>query len=349
MKRESKRTRHSSKRNTFSGSYFRSLAYEDFNKVRARALVSQIISFLKKEDNSLLAFEEVRSLLNPDAEDSRSLQRVPLSLIVGSEGRYRDFTKSFLPKNRALRDRWAQVDEALSRGYPLPPVALYKLGGVYFVHDGNHRVSVAKSKGLQFIEAQVTSISSSIGIDPGMSLKEIKKAVIEIERKRFEDATGLTTTQKDYGIVFTETGRYDDIITHLKTLGYVSNNGLQTGSLGLQAGSLGLQAGSLGLQTGSLGLQAGSLKDASLHWCERVYKPIVDIIREERLLTFFPERTEADLYIWLVRHWDELKRKYGDAYPIRSAARDLKRSAFGGIWEKCLRGIRNVIKTLAKR
>ena len=188
MKRESKRTRHSSKRNTFSGSYFRSQAYEDFNKVRARALVSQIISFLKKEDNSLLAFEEVRSLLNPDAEDSRSLQRVPLSLIVGSEGRYRDFTKSFLPKNKALRDRWTRVDEALSRGYPLPPVALYKLGGVYFVHDGNHRVSVAKSKGLQFIEAQVTTIGSSIGIDPGMSLKEIEAHV---------RAAGYPTTAAD--------------------------------------------------------------------------------------------------------------------------------------------------------
>ncbi len=240
---------------------------------------------------------------------------------MGSEGRYREFTKSFLPKNKALRDRWTRVDEALSRGYPLPPVALYKLGGVYFVHDGNHRVSVAKSEGFQVIEAQVTSISSSIGIDPGMSLKEIKKAVIQFERNRFEAATGLTTTQKDYRIVFTETGRYDDIITHIKTLGYVSNNGLQT----------------------------GSLKDAALHWYERVYKPIVDIIIEECLLRFFPERTEADLYIWLVKHWDELKSKYGDTYPIRSAARDLKRSAFGGIWKKCLRAIRNVIKAMAKR
>jgi hypothetical protein len=34
----------------------------------------------------------------------------------------------------------------------LPSILLYEIGGVYFVRDGNHRVSVAKIKGVEFID-----------------------------------------------------------------------------------------------------------------------------------------------------------------------------------------------------
>jgi hypothetical protein len=40
----------------------------------------------------------------------------------------------------------------------LPPIVLYKLGGRYFVLDGNHRVSVARYQGVQWIEAEVTQL-----------------------------------------------------------------------------------------------------------------------------------------------------------------------------------------------
>jgi hypothetical protein len=43
----------------------------------------------------------------------------------------------------------------------LPPVELFKVGEVYFVRDGNHRVSVARARGQDFIDAQVTEIRVS--------------------------------------------------------------------------------------------------------------------------------------------------------------------------------------------
>ncbi len=322
MNRDSERTRHSSRSNRFSRTYFRSQADEDFNRVKAKALVGQIISFLKNKEDSLLAFEEVRSLLKAGDEESRAPQLVPVSLIVGSEGRYRDFTRGFLPKSRALRERWTRIDEAYTRGCPLPPVELYKLGGVYFVRDGNHRVSVAKSRGLRYIEANVTALSSSLTIDPGMDLQQIKKRVLQFERHRFEDATGMDTTRRDYAIDFTETGRYDDIVTHVKSLGLLAIDSQKTDHVD----------------------SVESLKEATPRWYEKVYKPLVDIVREERLLEFFPERTEADMYIWLVRHWDELKLKYGATYPIRAAAQDLKRGVLGGIWERYLRILQRMVK-----
>jgi len=37
----------------------------------------------------------------------------------------------------------------------LPPVELIQVGGCYFVRDGHHRISVARSFGQQYIEAEI--------------------------------------------------------------------------------------------------------------------------------------------------------------------------------------------------
>ena len=56
----------------------------------------------------------------------------------------------------AAGERWKRVDLAFHRDQVLPPVSLYKLGDAYFVEDGNHRVSVARYHGAEWIEADVT-------------------------------------------------------------------------------------------------------------------------------------------------------------------------------------------------
>lgn len=44
------------------------------------------------------------------------------------------------------------------------------MGSVYFVSDGNHRVSVARASGFREIEAYVTRILVDVDIQPGDSL-----------------------------------------------------------------------------------------------------------------------------------------------------------------------------------
>jgi hypothetical protein len=63
-------------------------------------------------------------------------------------------------------------------------------------------------------------------------------------------------------------------------------------------------------------------RDAIQSWYNSVYRPIVDIIREERITSRFPGRTAADLYVYIVKHWDHLKRKYGLPVSPRDAAVD---------------------------
>lgn len=80
---------------------------------------------------------------------------VPLSRIVGSEGRAHDFDSAFRPLTDHTRDRWIGIAAARRAGAEMPPVELIQVGDSFFVRDGHHRISVAKANGQREIEAQV--------------------------------------------------------------------------------------------------------------------------------------------------------------------------------------------------
>src|SRR5690606_37393764 len=88
----------------------------------------------------LLRFEDVRKMLGEVSQLPRGLQEIPLDAIVGSVGRYEDFNRQFLPRQAAQGGRWARVRMAVE-GSGLPPIEVYKIGDIYFVLDGHHRVS----------------------------------------------------------------------------------------------------------------------------------------------------------------------------------------------------------------
>jgi hypothetical protein len=52
--------------------------------------------------------------------------------------------------------RWLRVAAARDQGKVLPPVVLVQVGDVYFVRDGHHRISVARTLGQLDIEGEVT-------------------------------------------------------------------------------------------------------------------------------------------------------------------------------------------------
>jgi hypothetical protein len=93
----------------------------------------------------------------------RVFETVDVSKIVGSVGRCRSFDARFLPVCSCSMERWKRVARAVREGKSLPPVELYRLGEEYFVLDGNHRVSVARHRGMPAIEALVTEISMPRG------------------------------------------------------------------------------------------------------------------------------------------------------------------------------------------
>ncbi|PKL09143.1 MAG: transcriptional regulator [Spirochaetae bacterium HGW-Spirochaetae-7] len=274
---------------------FDELADMDFSKARLREVFSSIASFMSPRRRKLLALGEVRSILKIRGEEYRGILQVPVDLIIGSEGRYRDFARGFLPRHSYLRDRWVRVDSAHYHDVILPPVRLYELGGAYFVRDGNHRVSVARMQGVLEIDAEVVSLSSAIKIDKDMGIDEIRKALIGYEKKEFYAQTLFGQITEDPDLDFSTPGAYDQVIEHILVHKYYMNQGSD---------------------------QEIDFVDATDSWYRTVYAPIADTIRRERLTDRFPGRTVSDLYLYIVKHWDALKKRYGIHYLASDAARD---------------------------
>ncbi len=136
----------------------------DFARARRGAFLRRISARWRggKSASSLLSFEGVRRALGASGRVRLGLRAVPTERIVGSVGRRRDFDSSFLPTNASLEPRWKSVDRAFHGGVELPPVALYKVGGAYFVEDGNHRVSVARYQGVGWIDAEVVELRAPV-------------------------------------------------------------------------------------------------------------------------------------------------------------------------------------------
>jgi len=253
----------------------------NFAKARMSAFWEEVRALLTGRSIDLLRFEEVKQALRLRDERYLGLQEIPLDKIVGSVGRYRDFTRSFLPKTNAIRSRWQRLD-AMARGPSgFPPIELYKIGSVYFVIDGNHRVSVAHQLGAKSIEAYVTELPSPVSIDEHTTMDELamKEGLAEFLRQ-----TQLNVLRPDMTILLTEPGRYRLLVEHIDVHRYF---------MGLD-------------QKRDI-----SYPEAVTSWYDHVYMSLVELIRKYEILDHFPGRTEADLYAWLIKHQEALRLAYG--------------------------------------
>jgi hypothetical protein len=134
-------------------------ADRDFTLARWTAWLGRVGARLQRNDaasQGLLCFEQVERFLGAAGGVYRGRRKVPPAQIVGSAGRCSDFDRDFLPIKASVGERWKRMDLAFHRGEELPPVSLYKIGGVYFVLDGNHRISVYLYHGVEWIDAEVT-------------------------------------------------------------------------------------------------------------------------------------------------------------------------------------------------
>ena len=130
----------------------------DFGRARRRAVLRRLAARLRGvaapgESN---CFGEARKRAGAVGGLQLGLRAVRSTDIAGSVGRCREFDGAFLPASGSVRARWERVDRAFHESRELPPVRLYKIGDSYFVEDGNHRVSVARYHGIEWIDAEVT-------------------------------------------------------------------------------------------------------------------------------------------------------------------------------------------------
>lgn len=274
---------------------FKFQAQEDFVKARNKAWVNDLQNLMNPDKKKLLSFNDVKKILKPQNEVYAGLKVVPIKKIVGSEGRYNDFDNHFLPRSNELKQRWMNVDEAHLSNVVLPPIQLYELGGLYFVRDGNHRVSVAKAQGVEFIDAEVTSLQSEIQLPATVQQNTLLEAVITYEKRVFYSETHFGDLTDCWDLDFTATGRYDVIYNHILVHKYFINE----------------------QQSSEI-----AFTDALVSWYTTVYLPVIAVIEKYRLLADFKNRTKSDIYVWVVKHWDRLKQKNGNDYSLDAATKD---------------------------
>lgn len=269
-------------------------AVQDFHEARRRAALEDLLARLTGKSTALLSYEDVYRKLRATGSANRGMREIPLAAIVGTVGRYTDFTRTFLPRAAISPARWAGV--MVANGVAgLPPIEVYQIGEAYFVRDGHHRVSVARQVGATHIEAEVIEVRTRVPLSPSVRPEEL---IIKAEQAEFLEKTGLGDCCPTADFSVSETGQYARLESHIEAHRYVME-----------------------AETG----RELSFGEAAQRWHDDIYLPVVQTIREQGLLREFaePGRTETDLYIWLVKHRLELQRAVGWAISPEAAAADL--------------------------
>jgi hypothetical protein len=272
---------------------FTQQAKSDFSRVRWKAFVRGVMASLRGEKNTLLSYDEVKEKLHIGGPIYRGVRTVPVSQIVGSLNRYHEFDAAFLPKNDENAGRWQNVDRAFYKEISLPPVVLYKVGEVYFVVDGHHRVSVAREQGAAFIDAEVRECSTKVNITTGLKSEDLQ--ILE-DKVKFIEATNFDQLLPGKDIYLNIPDGFSRMLEHIAVHKYF-----------------------MGLDE----KRDISDSEAVLHWYRTVYEPITQVIRESGLLEQFPGKSEGDMYLWVLDHQAYLSEEEGhDLQPPEDAAWD---------------------------
>jgi hypothetical protein len=262
----------------------------DFETALRKGFWRSVISWFTRSQNDLLPFDQIRQSLPVRGQHDIGNQQVELDMIVGSIGRYQDFDRAFLPRHTNTRGRWESIDKAHLQDISLPPIELYKVGSVYFVKDGNHRVSVARERGQAFIDAYVTEIDVPFPIDETSNIEEI---IRKTEAVGFAEKTHLKEIRPDADIQFTVPGGCEQLLEHIAVHRYYMGE----------------------KRRGRV-----HYKEAVANWYDDVYLPLARVIRQHKILDSFPGRTEADLYLWIIEHLYYLREEFQAEVSLEEAA-----------------------------
>lgn len=265
----------------------------DYSRARFKAFLNGVWATLSGQPNRLLSYDEVKEKLHVGGPIYRGMQTVRVEQIAGSLNRYHQFDRAFLPIQDDTSARWLSINRAFYQDVSLPPVVLYKVGQVYFVVDGHHRVSVAREQGQIFIDAEVRECATRVNITPDLKPEDLE--ILE-DKVRFLERTALDQLCPGSNVKLTIPDGFERMLEHIAVHRYFMGLDLKRDI---------------------------SEQEAVIHWYDTVYLPIVNVIRESGVLEDFPGKTEGDLYLWVLDHQHYLAKSEGQPLqPPEAAARD---------------------------
>lgn len=274
---------------------YRQQARQEWDQAYRKAYWVNLLSTLQGRQVDLLDFNEISHRLHLTSSIYRGVQVVPLEKIVGSVGRYNDFNRAFLPRKKAMQERWQAVAimylNPSSRG--LPPIELFKVGNLYFVRDGNHRVSVARQLKIHDIEAYVWEYPAVLPLTGGKD--SVERVLMESEREVFLQHTQLDTLCPDHGLYLTLPGGYTELLGQISRYQQVLSR---------------------------IDEQPIPYEEAVVAWYDMVYETTIGILEKTGVFDQFPRRTPADFYVWISQHQRDLRECYGGKVMVQDAAFD---------------------------
>lgn len=251
-----------------------------FERARRREIYRKLASAVKREDEGeLLSLAEMRRRLRLFDQRYVGIEPIPVANIVGTVDRRPDFGPGFLPKDFETRERWRRVEHAFPEG-DFPPIVVYRVGELYFVVDGHHRVAVAKQREIEFIDAEITELDARMPLEPGVDITEI---IHEEQRRIFLDQSGLAEAHPEATIEFSRALGYVELLDLVKVYGY---------HLIMESG------------------EALSRAQIAGRWYQEIYLPTLETLREEGLTTGLPG-TEGDLFLWVYQRRQALFPEHG--------------------------------------
>ncbi len=270
-----------------------SRARSDFSRARFKAFLNGVWATISGQPNRLLSYDEIKEKLHIGGPIYRGVQTVRVEQIAGSLNRYHQFDRAFLPTQDDTSSRWISVNRAFYQDVSLPPVVLYKVGQVYFVVDGHHRVSVAREQNQEFIDAEVRECATRVNITPNIKPEDLE--ILE-DKVHFLERTALDYLRPGANIKLTVPDGFERILEHIAVHRYFMGLDLKRDI---------------------------SEQEAVTHWYDTVYLPIAEVIRSSDILRDFPGKTEGDLYLWVLDHQHYLAQREGQPLqPPAEAARD---------------------------
>lgn len=254
----------------------------DFSKARFKSFINQAMAVLSgQRPTTLLSYDEIKEKLHIGGPIYRGVKTILVDQIAGSLNRYHEFDRAFLPKEDQLASRWQKVDRAFYQDVNLPPVVLYKVGDVYFVVDGHHRVSVARDKGQEFIDAEVRECATRVNITANIKPEDLEILGTKVH---FLERSSLDNIRPQANIKLTIPDGFERMLEHIAVHRYFMGLDLE---------------------------RDVTEEEAVAHWYDTVYMPIIETIRKSDILKDFPDKTEGDLYMWTLDHQHYLSKEQG--------------------------------------
>ncbi len=233
-----------------------------------------------KRPRALVDFEDLRDRLHLFEQSYLGIRPIEVDKIVGSVSRADDFDRDFNPRGEHIRARWSQLERAFPDSN-FPPIQVYKVGEVYFVSDGHHRVGIARQRGVESLDAEITEVFTRYEIPVDVDFRKI----IHLEQERiFMEESGLARARPEVHIGFTRPQGYPELLDSVRIHGY---------QLMMEKG------------------RVFSPESIAGHWYDTVYVTALDAIREKRLREVI-SCTDGDVFLWL-------NQKRQEMFPERGA------------------------------